>query len=79
MKYYICDDNTFFEEDLACKIVNIDPAAETEIFPTLASLIFRMEDGDHPDAVFLDIVNADGSGKCSVRHVAEGAVRPSGI
>lgn len=62
MKYYICDDNTVFAEDLACKIVNIDPAAETEIFPTLASLIFRMEDGDHPDAVFLDIVNADGSG-----------------
>lgn len=62
MNYYICDDNMIFAEDLAQKIINIDPQAQTEIFPTLASLIFRLEDGDAPDAIFLDIVNSDGSG-----------------
>ena len=62
MKYFICDDNDIFAKDLERKILAIEPDCEIRLFPTLASLRFALGDKDEVDAVFLDIMNADGSG-----------------
>ena len=62
MRYYICDDNDIFAKDLERKILALEPDCEIRLFPTLASLRFALGDKDEVDAVFLDIMNADGSG-----------------
>lgn len=62
MKYFICDDNTAFAQSLAEHIHILEPDSITELFPTITSLLFRLEDDNDVDAVFLDIQNADGNG-----------------
>ena len=62
MKYFICDDNVLFAEDLARRISAADNVGSVEVFTTLSSLMFHIQGGERADAVFLDIVNKDGSG-----------------
>ncbi|MGN1422378.1 MAG: LytR/AlgR family response regulator transcription factor [Oscillospiraceae bacterium] len=62
MRYFICDDNVLFAEDLARRISAEDPVGSVEVFTTITSLMFHIEGGERADAVFLDIVNKDGSG-----------------
>lgn len=62
MRYYICDDSEIFAKDLEKKILALEPDCEIRIFPTLAALRFALGDKSEVDAVFLDIMNADGSG-----------------
>lgn len=62
MKYFICDDNDIFAKDLERKILALEPDCEIRLFPTLALLRFALGDNGGIDAVFLDIMNADGSG-----------------
>ena len=62
MKYYICDDNAIFAKDLERKILALEPDCIIRLFPTLAALRFALGDRDEVNAVFLDIMNADGSG-----------------
>lgn len=62
MRYYICDDNEIFAKDLERKILALEPECEIRLFSTLAALRFALGDREEIDAVFLDIMNADGSG-----------------
>lgn len=69
MKYFICDDNILFAEDLARRIAGIDNSANLGVYSTLAALLFHLEEGERADAVFLDIVNADGNGLSAAERI----------
>lgn len=62
VRYFICDDENIFAEDLARKILALRPNSRIETFSSLSSLEFALEDAKELHAVFLDIVNADGNG-----------------
>lgn len=62
MIYYICDDNIIFAKELEKKIHTIQPECKTKLFTTLAELEATLRNGTKPNAVFLDIMNADGNG-----------------
>lgn len=63
MKLFICDDNQNFSAKLKADILSIEPESDITVFPTIASLLFALEDaGSSVDGLFLDINNADGNG-----------------
>ncbi len=62
MRYFICDDNMIFAKDLEGKIQALEPECNIRLFSTLSALRFALGDKEEVDAVFLDIMNADGSG-----------------